>query len=198
MTLPEGRPGKILALGVCLVLIVMVGFSVVRPVVTLHGQMRDELRLLDSQRIRLSKLEGELPQLREQVEDLKKQEEDSENSLLLADTSDAVAAAELQTKLKALSASLGAEVSSVENLMLRHEGGFRRIGIRVMLVSDQKALTGILTALATVKPPLFVDNLEIRNSSQVMQQSEAAPKLNIGLDVYGYRDGNAQAADSRG
>src|SRR5690349_5649473 len=100
MTLPEGRPGKILALGVCFILITLVGLSVVRPAIQFHGQMRNELHLLDAQRLRLARLEGELPKLREQVEELKKQKENIDNSLLLSDSSDSVAAAELQTKIQ--------------------------------------------------------------------------------------------------
>lgn len=187
-----------MALGVCLILVALIGLSVVRPAVQLHGQMHDELRLLDAQRLRLSKLESELPKLREQVEALKKQKENNDNSLLLSDSSDSVAAAELQTKIQALGTSLGAEISSVESLVARREDGFRRIGIRVMIVCDQKALIGLLKALTTAQPPLFVDNLEIRNGNQMVPQGGAAPKLNIGLEVYGYRVASAQTADSQG
>ena len=198
MTLPEGRPGKILALGVCFLLVALVGLSVVRPAAQFHGQMHDELRLLDAQRLRLAKLENELPKLREQVEELKKRKENNESSLLLSDSSDSVAAAELQTKIQALGTSLGADISSVESLAARREDGFRRIGIRVMIVCDQKALTGLLKALTTAQPPLFVDNLEIRNGNQMAAQGGSAPKLNIGLEIYGYRVASAQTADSQG
>ena len=199
MTLPEGKAGKALALGLCGILLLLVALVVIRPLVEFHAGMRDELSLLVGQRVRLARLESELPRLQQQVAELKAEKQVDDAGLLLPDASDAVAAAALQTKLKALGASAGADINSVESLAPRRQDGFRRIGVRVAMTCDLQALTAILSGLATAKPPLFVDNLDVRYNGLAAQQTgDAAPMMNVGFDVYGYRADSAQTADSRG
>jgi len=180
--------------------VLLVGTVVVQPLIALHGDMREELTLLNAQRVRFARLEAELPQLRGLVSELRAQKPASDASLLLTDSSDAVASAALQTKIKSLGGSLGAEISSVESLVpQRREGGFRRVGVRVAIKGDLTALTGILSALATARPPLFVDNLEIRNGGFTGQQTnDPAPVMSVGMEVYGYRTDSGQSADFRG
>ena len=199
MTLPEGKAGKALALGLCGILLVLAGRVVVQPLIEFHANQQEELALLGAQRARLARVQGELPELRQQVSDLRQQKQATDGQLLLPESSDAVAAATLQTKIKALGASLGAEINSVESLVPQPQDGFRRVGVRVVIRGDLNALTGILSALATTRPPLFVDNLEIRNGSFSAQPgSDTTSPMNIGMDVYGFRVNIAQTADTRG
>ena len=196
MTLPEGTIGRLLALGLCGLILVSLQALVVRPLLSLYDGMQGELGDLQMQRARLSHLEAEMPKLKARVLALKQQSR--RDSPLLPETSDAMAAAGLQTRLQGIAKSKGVEISSVESLPPRAKSGFRRIGVRVVLRADLPALTAILQALGESRPPLFVDNLEIRNSiSFVPQRSDASPVLNVGLYLYGYRLDNMKTAEAR-
>lgn len=196
MTLPDGRAGRILALAIAGALLALSYLSVVRPLVALHGDMREELSDLALQRARLRKIESELPRLQAAVEDMKRRS--GEKTLLLSDPSDAVAAASLQTRLQGFAAGEGAEVSSVESLPPKVQEGFRRVGVRAVITCDLGALTAILRALSAARPPLFVENLDIRNNGITSRQAAgAAPALNISFDVYGFRLDGTQTVVSR-
>jgi len=190
MTLPDGKAGRSLAIAIGGALLALAYLSVVQPLGRLYGGMRDELADLTMQRARLGRIERELPRLQTAVDDMKRRAADK--NLLLADASDAVAAASLQTRLQALAANERAEISSVESLPPKAQEGFRRVGIRAVVTADLTALTGILRELAATRPPLFVENLDIRNNGLVGKQAPGtAPTLNVSFEVYGFRAADA-------
>ena len=197
MVLPDGYAGKALALGLLAVMLGLGGLLIVRPMVTVYGEMAEELALLDSQGARLARIEAALPAMRAQLAVLKQRQDEFHESLLLAGASDAVAAAALQTTVKKLGAASGAEITSVEILAPRSKDGFRRVGIRLVTSSDQPGLRALLHALATSRPPLFVDSMDIR-SNRAQPDARESAKLSIALDIYGFRLEDSQAADGRG
>jgi general secretion pathway protein M len=199
MVPPEGRAGKALALGICAVLVLLVYAAVVRPLVGAYDDLKDDLANASAQRDRLVSLEAELPALRQRVEELRNRKQADEGKYLLPAASDSVAAAALQSKVQALGRARGAEVSSVESLAPKVEDGFRRVAVRVVISCDLQALTGILSSLVTSQPVLYVENLEIRsNGGTAGAQSGTVPLLTVGMDVYGYRAEETNAAGDRG
>lgn len=197
MVLPDGYAGKALALGLLAVMLGLGGLLIVRPMVTVYGEMAEELALLESQGARLARIEAALPAMRAQLAVLKQRQDEFHESLLLAGASDAVAAAALQTTVKKLGAASGAEITSVEILAPRSQDGFRRVGIRLVTSSDQPGLRALLHAFATSRPPLFVDSMDIR-SNRAQPDARDSAKLSIALDIYGFRLEDSQAADGRG
>jgi general secretion pathway protein M len=199
MVLPEGKPGKALALGIGAVGLLLIYAAIIRPIIGGYHDLQDGLSGLNAQRDRLIALEADLPALQAQAADLRSRKQTEEGRFLLPATSDSVAAASLQTKVQSLGKSRGAEVSSVESLAPRVQDGFRRIAVRVVVSCDLRALTGILSALASAQPALYVENLEVRaNSDLGAKSSDAAPILNVSMDVYGYRADDAKPAGGRG
>jgi hypothetical protein len=196
MSLPDGIAGKALALAIVAALLLLVGASVVAPLFLLHADMRDELADLQAQQTHLSLLESQLPALRVMVRDLKRREDQA--ALLLPGSGDAVASAALQTRLTSFAAADAAEISSVESLPPMARDGFRRIGVHAVVTGNLTQLSGMLKSIAAARPPLFVDNLEMRHNGFSPQQGAAAsPVLNVGLDVYGFRADAAQTVDAR-
>jgi general secretion pathway protein M len=196
MTLPEGRPGRLLALGIALAVLALTYLSVARPLTALHAGMKDELADLAMQRARLRKIEADLPRLQATVDSMKRRA--TESSLVLTETSDAVAAAALQSRLQAIASAEGAEMSSVESLSPKVQEGFRRVGVRAVVTCDLTALAAILRTLSAARPPLFVENLDIRNNGLTGRQAAAvAPPLNVSFDVYGFRVDGPQTVVSR-
>lgn len=186
MTLPDGRTGQALALAIAAGLLAVAYLSIVQPLLGAYGGMREELADLTMQRSHLEKIASEVPRLQSAVEAMKRSAADT--GLWLSDPSDAVAAASLQTRLQRLAAAEGAEVSSVESLSPKVQDAFHRVGVRTTLTGDLAALTGIVRGLTTSQPPLFVENLDVRNNGLTSRQMpDRPPPLNISFDVYGFR-----------
>jgi general secretion pathway protein M len=196
MALPDGNAGKVLALALCGLVVMLVYAAVGVPLIRLHLAMQEEQADLNMQRTRLQRLERQVPALRTAVADMKQRTDQS--SMLLPGASDTVAAAALQTQLAALAAAESAPISSVESLSPKVQDGFRRIGVRVVVTADLEQFTGILRTIASARPPLFVDNLEMRNNGIATQQNRTAgAPLNVGMDVYGFRADTAQAVGAQ-
>lgn len=196
MALPDGNAGKVLALALCGLVVMLVYAAVGVPLIRLHLAMQEEQADLNMQRTRLQRLERQVPALRTAVADMKQRTDQS--SMLLPGASDTVAAAALQTQLAALAAAESAPISSVESLSPKVQDGFRRIGVRVVVTADLEQFTGILRTIASARPPLFVDNLEMRNNGIATQQNRTAgAPLNVGMDIYGFRADTAQAVGAQ-
>jgi general secretion pathway protein M len=172
-----------------LLLIALVGvyFLVVTPLLDLYAERQS---VLENRRMLLPRLkvaEQELPELRAKVSELRSAV--GTRKVTLDGSSDAVAAANLQSRIEELAASVGAMISSTESLPPEMRGGYRRIGLRYVLNGPYETLAKLLARLEAATPPLVVDNLHIHGRLRPARRGEAAATagLDAGLDVYGYR-----------
>lgn len=197
MTLPEGKWGKILAAGLLASLLVLGYLAVVRPLQHFYAERREELAEKRDRLERLERVAAELPGLRSMLTQLRNNAKQTE--LLLAGSSDAVASASLQSKLKDLISQVGAEMPSAESLPPTPRGEFRRVGVRVVMVGDLEMLGAVLNSIQLAHPPLFVDEIEIRNRNSIVaaKAPDKSPVLNIAFDVYGYRAIPAQIPETQ-
>jgi len=187
MRLPEGRNGKLLALGI-LALMLLLGYAaLVSPLLQLHADREEEISQLRERLERLHKVAAELPQLRTTLSEAKK--DSAPHDLLLVGESEAVAGANLQSMVKDIFTAAGTEMTSAESLPSSVQGGFRRIGIRTIVVADYDIVVNVLKAVADARPLLFVDNVEIH--TEEMDIGRTVPNkswtLNVALEIYGYR-----------
>jgi general secretion pathway protein M len=177
-----------LALGILAAAIAVVYLAVVLPLEVLyadHQAMLEDRAMLAS---RLRTTAAELPALRTRLAELRATA--STSNLTLDGASDAIAAANLQSRLEALATSLGVTLGSTEALAAEDRGGFRRIGLRIALSGGYDNLVKLLGAIERSAPPLVLDNLRIRN----MLRPAGAPgtaKLEAGFEVYGVRASSA-------
>lgn len=107
----------------------------------------------------------------------------------LTGQTDALAAADLQSRVQSLIESVGGHVASLQSLPGQDEQGFRRVTIRLQMRTTIGPLMQILHSLETGTPLLFVDNLDIQGRPALADDNEDAktePVLTVGLDVYGY------------
>jgi hypothetical protein len=123
----------------------------------------------------------------------------SGGELLLNGSSDAIASAALQTVIKTLVEDAGAKLSSSEVLETTADGGFRRVGIRVVFSGDLKLVTEVLRGVETSRPVLSVGDFSLHggasgggDSDDSDEDTAAAPAvggdaLSVTLDVYGFR-----------
>jgi hypothetical protein len=171
-----------------LLLVALAGvyFLVVTPLVDLYAERQ---AVLENRRMLLPRLQvvaEELPGLRMKVSELRATV--GTRKVTLDGSSDAVAAANLQSRIEELAASVGAMINSTESLPAEMRGGYRRIGLRYVLNGPYETLVKLLARLEAATPPLVVDNLHIHGVLRQRRAGTAATTaLDAGLDVYGYR-----------
>lgn len=115
--------------------------------------------------------------------------------LLLPGPSDAVAGAALQGDLQTLAQQSGINFDSAETLAGRSEGALRRIPLRVRLTTSYPKFVGLVTAIATSRPLMLVDRLEIHATSVPdagASNSGTNLPLTAELTVSGFRVANAR------
>ena len=197
MSGPSGVRGKFLALG----LLVAVGLAVyslaIEPLyleyVRLQQSIDQSHHLLDKYR----KLEATRAGLEADIAVLKAR--DARDGDYLAASSETLAGAEIQSRLKALFESVGAEQRSVQTLTPETVDGLVRVTVRTQFMADTDALYQLLYQLETEAPLLFVDTLDVRRkqnrrrrrSEEPQAQLEAAGILDVRMDLHGFLRGPA-------
>jgi general secretion pathway protein M len=189
--MPTGRNGRLSALILMLIAVASVYLVVVTPLVNLYSARQS---VLENRRMllpRLSAAAEELPGLHARASELRAAA--GARKVTLEGASDAIASANLQSRIEELAASVDATISSTEGLPAEVLGGYRRIGLRYVLVGPYETLLRLLAKLEAATPPLVIDNLHIQGGLRVDRRGRqatlgpATPALNAGLDVYGFR-----------
>ncbi len=106
----------------------------------------------------------------------------------LSGATDALAAAELQDRVKAMVEAHGGRLRSVQILPVKADGAFTRVSVRVQLSANTAAFHRLLYGLESEKPFIFVDNLDVRNRRAVRRSAlkDLDPTLMIRFDLLGY------------
>jgi general secretion pathway protein M len=138
----------------------------------------------------------ELPGLRARVAQLRAAA--SLRKVTLKGASDAIASADLESRIDALASSVGATIGSTEALPAETHGGYRRIGLRLALSGSYETLIRLVAEIEEATPPLIIDNLQIHGVLRRPGLPSAAGEdaaLDAGFDVFGFRDGAVAAAN---
>ncbi len=126
----------------------------------------------------------ELPALRARLAEQRATANTSK--ITLDGANDAIASANLQSRVEALATSLGVTLGSTEALPAVDRGGFRRIGLRIAVRGEYESLVRLFGAIDASVPPLVLDNLHIRSVLRPAGMPGIA-KLDAGFAVYGVR-----------
>jgi general secretion pathway protein M len=193
--LPTGRRGQLLAVSLLLMVLGSLYFLAVSPLVELYQQR--EARLEDGRMLlpRLQAVAGGLPALRAQVAELRAAA--LTRKVTLDGANDAIAAANLQSRIEGFAAAVGATIGSTESLQAETRDGYRRIGLRFSLNGPYDTLVHLLARLEEATPPLVVDNLQVHGVlRRPGLQGGADVGLDAGIDVYGFRNADKAAASA--
>ena len=177
--LPDGTPGKILAVSIAALLLAMLYVGIVAPLGGLYDANAQMLQDRRNVLVRYERAARDLPRLRVEGEGRHRQ---SGDGLLLAGSSDAVAAADLQSTLKDLVEADGATLESAQTLSPETIGNFRRVGVRLAFSGSLDLLTSVLLGVEASNPVLLVGGLELRSSDD-----ESSQDLTVAMDVFGFR-----------
>jgi len=176
--------GRMLALGILIVLLLLVWEAGARPLIDWYGARADALAGERARFLRMEALVASLPALRKAVA----AGEGSAPTALLDGASDAVAGASLQESVQRMAASLGANLASTEALPARQEGSYRRIGVRIALNARYDILVRLVAAIEQAAPSMLIDDLQMHGSRILL--STAQP-LEASMTVIAYRKGTA-------
>ena len=195
--LPTGRRGQLLALGLLLLALGSCYFLGVAPLLGLYQQR--EAKIEDARMLlpRLQAVADGLPGLRARVAELRTQART--RKVTLDGASDAVASANLQSRIEGFASSVGATIGSTESLPVETRDSFRRIGLRFALNGPYETLVRLLAKLEEATPPLVIDNLQVHGVLRrpgLPQTGTSDVGLDAGLDVYGFRRDDKPATAS--
>ncbi len=188
-TLPTGRPGRFLALGVASLLLLALWEAVGSP---LAGLYRDRARALAERRavaVHMATVAAQLPALRRAAAAAGGAR--TGPVALIQGGSDAIAAAALQEQVQQMATGLGAALSSSESLPPTQEtgqgaGGYRRVGVRIAVTAPYDVMVRLLAAIEQASPSMLVDDLQLHGSRIQLQQN--AP-IEGSLTVLAFRRG---------
>jgi hypothetical protein len=174
-----------LALVILAVAVAACYLGIVVPLLDLYRQ--DQTRLEDRRLLapRLRIVVEELPGLRRRLTELRAAGTDRE--MTLEGTSDALASANLQSRVEQLSVANGVSIGSTEALAAEDRGPYRRIGLRLAVNGTYEAIVKLLGGIETTKPPLVPGNFQMHG--QFRRATEPAnPRLDARFEVYGLRN----------
>jgi general secretion pathway protein M len=159
-SLPTGRAGQLLALGLTLLVLAVFWLGVVAPLIEWHGERAAALAQQGALAVRMEALAAALPNLQEQTKAVAVS--GAGEAALLDGDSDTTASASLQERLQAMFMKKGVELHSVETLPGEEAGAYRRIGLRVAFDAAWPVLMDLLKDLHLATPALLVDDLQVR------------------------------------
>ena len=188
--LPTGRTGRLLALGLTLLVPAFAGFGAVAPLIDGYDTRAEALTRQAALAGRMEALLTRLPELRRQAAavGLDKPGEPA----VLASDNDSMASASLQESLQAMFAQTGIALNSVETLPGEDAGPYRRIRLRVSFNASWSGLVGVLDATGRATPVLLVDELHIQPA---LHRIGTAPgTFDVSYIVFGFRPGSSRVS----
>jgi len=173
-----------LALAILCLVLGGVYLLLISPVIDLYSER--EATLADRRMLapRLSAAAAELPELRARLAEL--QAAATTRDIVIDGASDAIAAANLQSRIEELASSAGVTIGSTEGLAAENRGGYRRIGLRLAISGDYDGIIKLLAAIETTAPPLVLSNVQFHGVLRPTAQAQSS-RLDAGFEVYGFR-----------
>ncbi len=186
-TLPAGRNGQILALGLTLLLLAVLWIGVLSPLIDWYGDREEALRQQTALAARMQSLADSLPSVQREAEQA--EASGPPPRTVFDGASDAVDGAALQGQIEQMARSAGVTLTSSEALPSEQAGAYRRIGVHLSLSAPWPVLVALLQAIAEATPRMLTDDLQLQGSP-LLARATTLP-LDASLTVYAFRTGHA-------
>lgn len=177
-TLPEGRRGRILALALAFMVVLLIWLVVIAPLAGIMAQRSARISLNRDTIARMTHLQDILPHLRQTASRLP-----GTTPGLIEGASDSIASASLQDHLARIAGSAGTEIGSSETLPPVTEKGARRIGLHITLLAPYPVLVRFLGAIEQASPAMIVDGLHLH----APDDGNTGGLMACDMSVYAYR-----------
>jgi general secretion pathway protein M len=164
---------------------------IVAPVLDAYGERE---RALPDKRMLAERLAADaatLPDLRAQLDELKAST--STREIMLEGNSDAIAAANLQSRIERLASSTSVTLGSSEAVPAENRGIYHRIGLRLAVSGEYAAIVNLLGAVDNAAPPLVLSNLQIHAPMMRPTRDVSSGRLDAVFEVYGFRSAEASS-----
>jgi general secretion pathway protein M len=191
MTLPLGIRGRLVALALLVIPLILVLRYAVWPAADAWMSLEDELAETRLQIDHYRRLLAQMPALREATAELERTRPLS--ALLLSGDNRALAAADLQRSLQRAVEEHGATMLSLRVKPTASQGALERIAVEARLRADVRQLRDLLYYVESSTPYLFVDNLSI-NVRTARRRNPGNDLLDVNLTVFGLRQPEALEA----
>jgi general secretion pathway protein M len=178
--LPDGPRGRIIATALTLTLLAALWFGAAAPLIGCYQDRAEQLAQRQSLLRHMQDLVETLPALEHA-----RPEAQAAPSALLQGTTDALAAAAMQSMVQGMAAASGVELASMETLPVDARGAYRRIGLRVSLAAPWPVLIGLLREAGQGQPRMLVDDLQL-HAVQV-EAGVAAVPVNASFTLLAFR-----------
>jgi general secretion pathway protein M len=184
LSLPEGRVGQALAIGISAAAVLAVSLGVIAPAVGWYQQRQARLSLAQQEIAHITHALPLIPLYRQEI--IASEAGSRTRLTLLAGDSDAIAGADLQSEIASLTSATNATLVSTAILSVQPAGALRGVTLEVNLTATWPQLIALLAAINTARPRIILSNLTIENASQT---AEAGPEsvLQVSFSTTGFR-----------
>jgi general secretion pathway protein M len=193
VTLPTGIRGRLVALAILLIPLILLARYLVLPTAGMYLEARENLKDTRSEIARYQRLLGQAPALREAI--VRFERTTPLAPFLLAGGNRSLAAAGLQRHLQDAAKEHGVTVLSLRVQNPVGDGPLERIAVDARLRAGTAELRDLLYFFETSRPYLFVEDLSI-NVRQSRRRTAQAGRLEVRLTLYGLRA--TESASGRG
>ncbi len=161
-SLPTGRRGQALAVGLTLLVVAVLWLGAIAPALDWFGARADTLARQQTLAARMASVAATIPALQQLV--ARMDSAAPAPRTVLDGATDAIAGAALQQAVQDMAAKTGATVTSAEVLPADTVGAYRRISLRVSATGSWPVVVGLFAALADAVPRMLVDDVSLRRS----------------------------------
>lgn len=175
-SLPTGRTGRLLALGLTSLALTVLWLGIVMPLIAWHSDRTEALAHLEA-------LAAALPSLQEQAKAV--EAGGAGEAALLDGDNDSMASASLQERLQGMFMQAGVQLNSVETLPGDDAGAYRRIGLRISFNASWPVLMTVLKEMHVATPSLLVDELQL--TPALHRISTAPGSFDVACAIFAFR-----------
>jgi general secretion pathway protein M len=183
--LPTGRTGRLLALGLTVLVAAVLWVGFAGPLIQWHDERAEALTRRALLARRMQALVAALPSFQQEAKDVMANGV-GEPALLEGD-SDSMASAFLQERLRSMFMPVGVQLNSVETSPGEEAGAYRRVRLRVSFNASWPVLMGLLKDIHTTTPVLLVDELQVQPA--LHRISTAPGTFDVTCAIFGFRSG---------
>jgi hypothetical protein len=192
-SLPKGRTGQLLALGLTLLAFAVLWLGIVTPLIDWHTDRAAALAHQEMLTQRMEALAAALPSLQEEAKAVAAG--GAGEAALLDGDNDSMASASLQERLQAMFMQAGVQLNSVETLPGDDAGAYRRIGLRLSFNASWPVLMTLLKEMHVASPALLVDELQL--TPALHRISTAPGSFDVACAIFAFRSASAAKVAAR-
>jgi hypothetical protein len=182
-SLPTGRTGRLLALGLTALALAVLWLGIVMPLIDWHSDRAEALAHQEVLTQRMEALAAALPSLQEQAKAV--EAGGAGEAALLDGDNDSMASASLQERLQGMFMQAGVQLNSVETLPGDDAGAYRRIGLRISFNASWPVLMTVLKEMHVATPSLLVDELQL--TPALHRISTAPGSFDVACAIFAFR-----------